>query len=719
MTAAGTTLRRLGPAARARIAIAALLAGCVGIVGVAVAGQAPVTPGLQFLQVGHWVYSSVFQSAYHVDGSTGQVDARVPLPDAEAGSQVAQGEQSGYVVERSRITVFSKSTLAVENTLTPPATEQPAVLEIAGGPYLVYRNAGQVVRLGNPAATVPAGGPLSEPATTGDGSVWLHRVDTGSLCELPREATRLTCAAQLESGHSGALTVVDDRPVLVDTTSDTLRAFGKDGFGESAPIGIDLPASARVASTTASGRLAVVDPERNRLHLIDTAGLRKRPAAKPVEVELPKDGRFAGPVAAERVVTLVDETRNVVLTYDSEGAHRKTEAVPGNGGTPRLSRGEDNRVYVDSPDGSHVLVVDGEDGKVVSVQIGEDKQGGSVSATASTTPTTTPTSGHPTTTTPAPPAEPEPETPSPDKRAAQAKVAVPPPVAAASAPGAPGGVTAVADDSSASVTWSPAPDNGAPVTAYHLSWPGGSVSVGGGELGATVSGLANGSSYVITVVAQNEAGPGPGASAPPIVPLGIAAAPVVTATNTFGMATVSWEMPDLRGGTFEHFLISVAGQQDRTQPSVGLQLMQFTGLVTVRAVTRFGPPGGPTVVGRPGTVVVEAMGTWPSAKITEVKRTGPETVVVTVDVDTGGSATTCAVGSGYGTGTVTVPCAGVTVITLPGVPPGSMGNIMVTVTPNNSMGNGVPASWFGIPAGSGPGGAPGKRVNYGTGMSAR
>lgn len=50
--------------------IAALVASCVGLVGMAVAGRSPASPDLQFIQIGHWVYSSEFQSAFHVDGST-------------------------------------------------------------------------------------------------------------------------------------------------------------------------------------------------------------------------------------------------------------------------------------------------------------------------------------------------------------------------------------------------------------------------------------------------------------------------------------------------------------------------------------------------------------------------------------------------------------------------------------------------------------------------
>ncbi|WP_433269082.1 fibronectin type III domain-containing protein [Actinosynnema sp. CS-041913] len=721
----------LSAVSRTRVMIAALVAGCVGLVGVAVAGQGPIAPGLQFIQVGHWVYSTAFQSAYHVDGSTGQVDARVALPGVEQGSQVVQGEKSGYVVERSRITVFGKSTLSVENTVTPPATEHPVVLEVAGGPYLVYRNAGQVVRLGDPMATVPAGGPLSEPTATADGSVWLHRIDTGSLCELPRDATRMSCPAQLEPGHTGSLTVVDDRPVLVDTTTDSLRTFGEDGFGESVALGLDLPASAQVASSTADGRLAVVDPDRKRLHLVDTAGLRKRPVAKPVEVELPAEGRFAGPVAVAQVVTLVDQNRDELLTYDSSGSRKSVTKVPGAGGPPRLARGEDERVYVERPDGSHVLVVDGRQGSVAHVEVGKDlaesasQSASATSTTASTTASTTISTTVPPPTGEQPPADDETRSP----RTLATKPAAPP-VAAATPPGAPGDVGAVAGDGSAAVTWSPAAANGAPVTAYHLLWSGGSTSVDGSAVSATVHGLANGVAVAVTVVAENSAGRGPGASAPPVIPLRAAAAPEVTATTgPGGNVDVTWNQPDLGGGTLVHYLVSAAGQADREVTGTSTQFWAvggITGLVTVRAITRFGPPGSPTVTGLPGTDVIPTPFGYPIVKILKVTRTGPESVTATVDVNTSGTDTTCeaSIFNLGGVPTTTVPCAGVQDIVVHGAPTDPAAQVQVMVYARNATGQGQPATWMDVPApASGPtggaGGAPPRRTGLFGAMAAR
>jgi hypothetical protein len=84
-------------------------------------------------------------------------------------------------------------------------------------------------------------------------------------------------------------------------------------------------------------------------------------------------------------------------------------------------------------------------------------------------------------------------------------------------PSAPQTVTATPGDASAVVSWA-APDDsgGSPITGYIVtaSPNGGSVSVDGLTLSATVPGLTNGVSYTFTVVASNAAGLASDPSAP-------------------------------------------------------------------------------------------------------------------------------------------------------------------------------------------------------------
>jgi Zn-dependent metalloprotease len=78
-------------------------------------------------------------------------------------------------------------------------------------------------------------------------------------------------------------------------------------------------------------------------------------------------------------------------------------------------------------------------------------------------------------------------------------------------PGTPTGVSATAGDAQAVVLWAaPASNGGAAITGYTVTAaPGGRTATTTGVTAATVTGLANGTSYTFTVTAANVAGPSP------------------------------------------------------------------------------------------------------------------------------------------------------------------------------------------------------------------
>ena len=347
---------------RGRLPLVLLVGTCLVAVTAAMSGAATAPPGLRFAQAGHWVANPSLGMVFHVNGAARTVDAQVAISGMEAGSQVVQGDTSGYVVGRSRIIEFGKSNLSVEQTLTPPTGERPVLIEAKGGPYLVYREAGSVVRLGGTPATIPAGRLLGDPVATRDGTLWLHRTDSNVLCHLAPEADRVSCSAAAPAGHTGALTVVDKRAVFVDTETDTLSPIVDDGLGRPTRIGVDLPPTAQVAGSDVSGRVAILDPAARRMHLVDATGLgTDRKAAAPVTVSLP-EGTYSAPSASKSSVVLLDLQRNAVLSYDGAGRQQQITQMPPETGEPRLSRGEDERVYVDGAEGRHVMVVDHDGG---------------------------------------------------------------------------------------------------------------------------------------------------------------------------------------------------------------------------------------------------------------------------------------------------------------------------------------------------------------------
>ncbi|MCR6489821.1 fibronectin type III domain-containing protein [Amycolatopsis sp. OK19-0408] len=592
---------------RARLPVVGIVVVVTAGVAAAVTGAANPLPGLRVVPGGHWVYNSVLHVAFHVDGGTAAIDARAAVP-GDPGSQVLQGDSSGYVVGGTRITEFGKSDLTAGPSVTPPSAEVPVGVETAGGPYLVYRRAGQVARLGDPAATMSAGGPVGDPVATADGTLWLPRTSSGLLCRLDRGAVSLSsCPVALPAVHQGAFTLVGDALHFVDTTDGSVRTVEADGLGAAVPMGVAATADLRPAANDVAGRVPVLDSSANRLYLVDPAP-NPRPA---IVVALPA-GQYDGPVAGGPVVAVVNRSTGTLLTFDAAGRPTDARPVPPGEGTSRIVRGEDARVYVDGAQGTHVLVV-GKDGKITDVPVvppaGKPDQPVPDHPTPGQPPVVVPVEHPGTGNNPDGGAgdKPKPHEPPPPPRNPS------PPAVPASPPGAPPGVSATGGDSSATVSWGAAADNRAAVTAYRISWAGGSRTVGGGTRQVEITGLANGTRYTFTVVAQNKAGTGPGASAS-ATPAAAASAPKLTAAYRDGDASLSWTQPDLGGGQLVHYVVTGTGLAQQT---VSGTTATYSGLsagktytFTVRAVTR--TPDGQTRTGAAASKSV----TVPSPKIT-------------------------------------------------------------------------------------------------------
>jgi hypothetical protein len=509
-----------------------LVVVAVAGVVVAVTGAAKPVPGLAFLQAGHWIASPALGLVVHVDGADRKPDAEVALPNVEPGSQVVQGETSGYVVGRASATEFGKSTLTVEGTTPLPRSgKRPVPVEIVGGPYVVYTDIGTVVRFGPEPLTVSANGPVGPPVTTSDGSVWLHRTDSGAVCRLARGASSLACPAVAPAGHAGGLTVSGDKPVFVDFTDDTMSTVEADGLGDPVRVGFDVPPTAALAPADVAGKVAVLDPVGDDLYLVDAAldGAGRLGGERPqaTKVDLPA-GEYAGPSVTGEAVVLLDHDRASVRTYGSDGSERKATPIPAEKGKPELVRGDDARVYVDGGEGKHVVVVD-RDGSVNPVPVvgvkPEDRR------QPSSPPNETTTTAKPADPPPQQPVQPAPgrTTQPPVRRPDPTTQPPPPPPIVATPPGIPGNlaVNITTQQTDATVTWSAAAPNGAPVTAYHLSWQrddgsrAGAATVPAGTLSHVVPGIWSGADipFTVTVVAENSAGRGTPASVRTVPPV--------------------------------------------------------------------------------------------------------------------------------------------------------------------------------------------------------
>ncbi|KOV87285.1 hypothetical protein ADL03_07735 [Nocardia sp. NRRL S-836] len=500
--------------------VLAVVATCAAGAVAAATGAMSSSAGPGFVLSGHWVFNAALRQAVHVDGASGEVGERVRV-EADPGSQVVQGDTAGYVVGGGDMTEFDKSTLEVVATTALPEGESPSAIEVAGGPYLVFRQLGTVIRLGLPKAVVQAGEPLGAAVATGDGTVYLHRPRSGAVCQVRRESDALSCPVTVPPGHRGALTVVADRPMFVDTSSDTVHAVGPEALEAGAPLGFDAPDSVRLAAHDVSGRIAVLDSAAHKMHLVDAV----KPAQDAVEVSLPP-GDYDEPASTGSHVALIDRATDTLFTYDSLG-RRGSKPIPAETGEPRLTRGEDARLYVDGAQGKHVLVVD-HDGAVAEVPTAEGEP------SDRTQPTQPPQRPQDQALPPAPVVNPPVrQQPVPQRTTATPPARQTPPPAPATPPGAPAGVSATAGNRAATVTWGTAPDNGAPVSGYLVSWTAadgatGSVAAGGAQRSTTVPNLVNRVAHTFTVRAINSAGQGTSAAANPVTPY---APPSITLTR--------------------------------------------------------------------------------------------------------------------------------------------------------------------------------------------
>jgi hypothetical protein len=264
-------------------------------------------------------------------------------------------------------------------------------------------------------------------------------------------------------------------------------------------------------------------------------------------------------------------------------------------------------------------------------------------------------------------------------------------VANATPPGAPSGISAVAEDRSARVSWGAAKPNGAPVTAYRLSWSGGSMTVGGSTQHAIVAGLTNGTAYVFTVTAANSAGAGAAASSGSVVPGMAADAPSVSTSVSGTGLSVSWTTPDLHGAGLVHYLVSVTGQGEQAVSGTSASYSGLSGTVsvTVRAITQYGSSGG-LLTGRAGSRSVSLPTvTAPTVKITGVRSTN----ALIVTVDAAGGAATCQANF-LGAVSAWTACSGSTDLTISNV--FWAGSITITVTIKNAVGSSSD-SWTGTP----------------------
>jgi RHS repeat-associated protein len=201
-------------------------------------------------------------------------------------------------------------------------------------------------------------------------------------------------------------------------------------------------------------------------------------------------------------------------------------------------------------------------------------------------------------------------------------------------PDAPASVQGTPGDTSVALTWSPAIDNGYPVSAYTVTTKtsaGTVVSTStepAGTVSKTIAGLANGQSYVFSVAATNQAGTGPTATSAAVVPRGLPLAPAnVTAIPSNRALVATWTAANANGSAITAQTLTVRRASDSsvvTQISVGATATNrsVSGLVngttyTVDVVATNAVGTGPPGVSAAVTPFAPAFGTYAAAVVAD------------------------------------------------------------------------------------------------------
>ncbi|MGY0233321.1 fibronectin type III domain-containing protein [Longispora urticae] len=495
----------------------AVTVGLLAAVALTVFGLGIADKAVAVFDSSSWVWSAKSGELGRINGRTAAVDTRHKVKDSQ-GHDVQITQNDRYLIVRDlttgKVSSLDLTTLQVSAT-TETAPGTGVSIELNKDVAFLIDGAQGAVRQIDPLTLTPVGQPLRFPpglrsgGFDQEGRLWLAVPSEGTVVAVHSgtkgaDATVARTVPAAEPRHDIFLSVLDKGVAVLDQTAAALVTISGD-LVRRIPLPLDKPAA--VPDRTSGSEVPVTVADDRHVYVVHQDKVR--------DFAVPDQGTALQPAVAWAGWFYVADTLGQrVYVINGEGALVDRIKLDTGGGPVDLDVRE-GRLFINAPAGSGAQVVD-EKHKATPV----NKYPGQV------------TGGDP----PPPVKKPEEKPPTPPT----------------GPPSAPGAVTAVAGNATATVNWTPAADNGLGITKYVVT--GGPdpkpLEVGATQRTVTVPNLTNGTAYTFQVHAVNAKGPGPKRAAPPVTPTRDVPDPPasVTATeNPDGTVKVTWPAANGQG----------------------------------------------------------------------------------------------------------------------------------------------------------------------------
>lgn len=594
-------------ASRGWIVTVAIVTVILAGLGVTIFGLGPDDHAVASGDGDSWLWSTRKGELARVNAATGRVDTRFKVTDAQ-GHTVDVVQTDGHLILRDQdtgqVSAIDLSTLRVSATTTTTAGVGISVALHGDSAFIVDAVQG-VVRQLDAQSLVPVGDPLRFlPGLSGGvfdaaGNLWLALPDDGTVVAItpattasgtPRVASTFTVA---DPGHDLIVSALDNGVAVLDNTSATLTTVRA---GRKRVVRLPVTGTAIMPAHSTGTLLAVTVRDDRRVYVFDPAGtvhtftVPGSGAATELAPGIAFAGRFYCADNASGTVYVLDQTGMLVNTI--------TIAHPG--GPLQLEvHGAD--LYINAPGSSSARVVD--DHNRVTVV---DKYANGIPG------------GDPPPSPPAPPKKPAPRIGPPD---------------------APSGLTAIAGNAQATVSWGATQPNGSPILRFVVTGDGHTHQVAANRRALTITGLTNGVSYTFSVYAVNAKGSGRPATARAVIPTSDVPDPpaVVTATAMVdGSVRVSWPAANGEGHRISRYAITAisagapapAGQTSGTVLTLAAGTLAY-GTQYAFTVASINDKGASSAASAPSNTVVPFTLPGVPVAVTALAGTTPGTVVVT------------------------------------------------------------------------------------------